>query len=145
MPSSTFTISELSKEFAITTRSIRFYEDQGLLKPQRDGQKRIYTAHDRTWLKLILRGKRLGLTLAEISQILDLYDSSSTNNDQQLLVFIEKIKTRQVALQQQMEDIKALQDELSAAEQRCTNSLSSNRALSSNSALSSNQPLETQS
>jgi len=124
-----FTISELSKEFAITTRSIRFYEDQGLLSPQREGQKRIYTAHDRTWLKLILRGKRLGLTLAEISQILDLYDSSSTNNDQQLLVFIEKIKTRQVALQQQMEDIKALQDELNAAEQRCTNSLSSNQSL----------------
>ena len=132
MSSSTFTISELSKEFAITTRSIRFYEDQGMLTPQRDGQKRIYTAHDRTWLKLILRGKRLGLTLAEISQILDLYDSSSTNNDQQLLVFIEKIKIRQAALKQQMEDIKALQDELDAAEQRCTNSLSKNSALSNN-------------
>ena len=139
MSSSTFTISELSKEFAITTRSIRFYEDQGLLTPQRDGQKRIYTAHDRTWLKLILRGKRLGLTLAEISQILDLYDSSSTNNDQQLLVFIEKIKIRQAALMQQMEDIKALQDELDAAELRCTNSLSKN------SALSNNHSLETQS
>jgi len=135
MSSSTFTISELSKEFAITTRSIRFYEDQGLLTPQRDGQKRIYTAHDRTWLKLILRGKRLGLTLAEISQILDLYDSSSTNNDQQLLVFIEKIKIRQAALKQQMEDIKALQDELDAAELRCTNSLSKNSALSNNHSL----------
>ena len=135
MSSSTFTISELSKEFAITTRSIRFYEDQGLLTPQRDGQKRIYTAHDRTWLKLILRGKRLGLTLAEISQILDLYDSSSTNNDQQLLVFIEKIKIRQAALMQQMEDIKALQDELDAAELRCTNSLSKNSALSNNHSL----------
>jgi DNA-binding transcriptional MerR regulator len=135
MSSSTFTISELSKEFAITTRSIRFYEDQGMLTPQRDGQKRIYTAHDRTWLKLILRGKRLGLTLAEISQILDLYDSSSTNNDQQLLVFIEKIKIRQAALKQQMEDIKALQDELDAAEQRCTNSLSKNSALSNNHSL----------
>ena len=135
MSSSTFTISELSKEFAITTRSIRFYEDQGLLTPQRDGQKRIYTAHDRTWLKLILRGKRLGLTLAEISQILDLYDSSSTNNDQQLLVFIEKIKIRQAALKQQIEDITALQDELDAAEQRCTNSLSKNSALSNNHSL----------
>ena len=135
MSSSTFTISELSKEFAITTRSIRFYEDQGMLTPQRDGQKRIYTAHDRTWLKLILRGKRLGLTLAEISQILDLYDSSSTNNDQQLLVFIEKIKIRQAALKQQIEDITALQDELDAAEQRCTNSLSKNSALSNNHSL----------
>jgi len=138
MSPTTFTISELSKEFVITTRSIRFYEDQGLLSPQRDGQKRIYTAHDRTWLKLILRGKRLGLTLAEISQILDLYDSSSTNNDEQLLVFIEKIKIRKAALTQQMEDIKALQDELDAAEQRC------NKALSSTNPLSNNQPLETQ-
>ena len=94
MSPTTYTISELSKEFVITTRSIRFYEDQGLLSPKREGQKRIYSNHDRTWLKLILRGKRLGLTLAEISQILDLYDSSSTNNDQQLIVFIEKIKTR---------------------------------------------------
>ena len=139
MSSSTFTISQLSKEFAITTRSIRFYEDQGLLTPQRDGLKRIYTAHDRTWLKLILRGKRLGLTLAEISQILDLYDSSSSNNDQQLLALLEKIKTRQAALKQQMEDIKALQDELDAAEQRCNN------ALSSTNSLSNNQSLETQS
>jgi len=126
MSSNTFTISQLSKEFAITTRSIRFYEDQGLLTPERDGQKRIYTSHDRTWLKLILRGKRLGLTLAEISQILDLYDSSAANNDQQLLALIEKIKTRQAALKQQMEDIKALQDELDAAYQRCNNALSSN-------------------
>ena len=126
MSPTTFTISELSKEFVITTRSIRFYEDQGLLSPKREGQKRIYSVHDRTWLKLILRGKRLGLTLAEISQILDLYDSSSTNNDQQLYVFIEKIKTRKIALQQQMEDIKALQDELNAAQVRCTNALSSN-------------------
>ena len=126
MSSNTFTISQLSKEFAITTRSIRFYEDQGLLTPERDGQKRIYTSHDRTWLKLILRGKRLGLTLAEISQILDLYDSSAANNDQQLLALIEKIKTRQAALKQQMEDVKALQDELDAAYQRCNNALSSN-------------------
>jgi len=129
MSATTYTISELSKEFVITTRSIRFYEDQGMLSPAREGQKRIYSAHDRTWLKLILRGKRLGLTLAEISQILDLYDSSSTNNDQQLLVFIEKINIRKLALQQQMEDIKALQDELNAAHLRCTNALSSNQSL----------------
>jgi DNA-binding transcriptional MerR regulator len=135
MSSSTFTISQLSKEFAITTRSIRFYEDQGLLTPKRDGLKRIYTAHDRTWLKLILRGKRLGLTLVEISQILDLYDSSSTNNDQQLLALLEKIKTRQAALKQQMEDIKALQDELDAAEQRCNNALSSTHSRSNNQSL----------
>ena len=124
MPTHQFTISQLSKEFAITTRSIRFYEDQGLLSPQRDGQKRIYSSHDRTWLKLICRGKRLGLSLAEIRQILDMYDSCASNNDQQLLAFIDKIKLRKAALEQQMLDISALKKELDEAEKRCKKALS---------------------
>ena len=124
MPTHQFTISQLSKEFAITTRSIRFYEDQGLLSPQRDGQKRIYSSHDRTWLKLICRGKRLGLSLTEIRQILDMYDSSASNNDQQLLAFIDKIKLRKAALEQQMLDISALKKELDEAEKRCKKALS---------------------
>ena len=124
MPTHQFTISQLSKEFAITTRSIRFYEDQGLLSPQRDGQKRIYSSHDRTWLKLICRGKRLGLSLAEIRQILDMYDPSASNNDQQLLAFIDKIKLRKAALEQQMLDISALKKELDEAEKRCKKALS---------------------
>ena len=124
MPTHQFTISQLSKEFAITTRSIRFYENQGLLSPQRDGQKRIYSSHDRTWLKLICRGKRLGLSLAEIRQILDMYDSSASNNDQQLLAFIDKIKLRKAALEQQMLDISALKKELDEAEKRCKKTLS---------------------
>ena len=124
MPTHQFTISQLSKEFAITTRSIRFYEDQGLLSPQRDGQKRIYSSHDRTWLKLICRGKRLGLSLAEIRQILDMYDSSASNNDQQLFAFIDKIKLRKAALEQQMLDISALKKELDEAEKRCKKALS---------------------
>ena len=131
MSSTTYTISQLSQEFGITTRSIRFYQDQGLLSPERDGQKRIYTAHDRTWLKLILRGKRLGLTLAEIGQLLDLYDSSASNNDQQLLVFIDKIQVRKAALKQQMLDISALQEELDEAEQGCKKALSSHHSLES--------------
>ena len=124
MPTHQFTISQLSKEFAITTRSIRFYEDQGLLSPQRDGQKRIYSSHDRTWLKLICRGKRLGLSLTEIRQILDMYDSSASNNDQQLSAFIDKIKLRKAALEQQMLDISALKKELDEAEKRCKKALS---------------------
>ena len=124
MPTHQFTISQLSKEFAITTRSIRFYENQGLLSPQRDGQKRIYSSHDRTWLKLICRGKRLGLSLAEIRQILDMYDSSASNNDQQLLAFIDNIKLRKAALEQQMLDISALKKELDEAEKRCKKTLS---------------------
>ena len=124
MPTHQFTISQLSKEFAIATRSIRFYEDQGLLSPQRDGQKRIYSSHDRTWLKLICRGKRLGLSLAEIRQILDMYDSSASNNDQQLLAFIDKIKLRKAALEQQMLDISALKKELDEAEKLYKKTLS---------------------
>src|ERR1043166_2458041 len=69
-----FTISELAREFDVTPRAIRFYEDQGLLAPRRDGQRRIYTPRDRTRLKLTLRGKRLGLTLAEIRELIDMYE-----------------------------------------------------------------------
>ncbi|MCO4837487.1 MAG: MerR family DNA-binding transcriptional regulator [Oceanospirillaceae bacterium] len=129
MSANTYTISQLSKEFSITTRSIRFYEDQGLLSPLREGQKRIYFAQDRTRLKLILRGKRLGLALAEVSQLLDLYDPSSSNNDIQLLAFIDKINIRKLALKQQLQDIKELQSELDTAQQRCIDALSSNQSL----------------
>ena len=71
----TFSISELAKEFDVTTRSIRFYEDQGLMKPARRGQTRIYSPQDRVRLKLILRGKRLGFSLAETRRLFDLYDA----------------------------------------------------------------------
>jgi len=69
-----FSISELAREFDVTPRAIRFYEDQGLISPRRDGQRRIYTARDRTRLKLTLRGKRLGLTLSEIRELIDMYE-----------------------------------------------------------------------
>src|SRR5437588_10631894 len=71
---SEFSISELAHEFSITPRAIRFYEDQGLISPRRDGQRRIYTPRDRTRLKLTLRGKRLGLTLSEIRELIDMYE-----------------------------------------------------------------------
>ncbi len=123
MPETTFTIGQLSNEFDITARSIRFYEDKGLLCPVREGQKRIYHKQDRTRLKLILRGKRIGLALDEIAQIIDLYDPAATNNDQQLLVLLNKIKQRQAALNQQLQDIYDLQEELSSAAQRCQEAL----------------------
>src|ERR1700747_1477923 len=89
----TFSISDLAREFALTTRAIRFYEDEGLLTPTQSGRNRIYAARDRTRLKLILRGKRLGLALAEIREILDLYD---TNVDEvpQLRKFVEILEAR---------------------------------------------------
>jgi DNA-binding transcriptional MerR regulator len=100
----TFTISDLSKEFALTTRAIRFYEDEGLLTPTRAGKNRIYGTRERTRLKLILRGKRLGLSLSEIREILDLYE---TNVDEvpQLRKFVEVLEARRALLLQQREDI----------------------------------------
>ncbi|RUO25376.1 MerR family transcriptional regulator [Aliidiomarina minuta] len=114
----TFTIGELAREFDITTRSIRFYEDQGLLAPQRQGQNRIYNGKDKVRLKLILRGKRLGFTLAETRRLFELYDrdQSSENQLKTMLGLIEEKKT---TLQQQMEDIKVLLHELVSVEQRC--------------------------
>ena len=123
MSETTFTIGELSNEFDITPRSIRFYEDKDLLHPQREGQKRIYNKQDRTRLKLILRGKRLGLALDEIRQVIDLYDPAATNNDQQLLVLLHKIQQRQAALAQQLQDIYDMQQELDSAAQRCRDAL----------------------
>ena len=129
MSETTFTIGELSNEFDITPRSIRFYEDKDLLHPQREGQKRIYNKQDRTRLKLILRGKRLGLALDEIRQVIDLYDPAATNNDQQLLVLLHKIQQRQAALAQQLQDIYDMQQELDSAAQRCRDALTDKKVL----------------
>ena len=103
-PPVTFSISELAQEFALTTRAIRFYEDEGLIAPTRSGRTRVYGARERTRLKLILRGKRLGLSLVEIREILDLYD---TNVDEvpQLRKFLEILENRRALLLQQREDI----------------------------------------
>ena len=113
MPSSapTFTISELAREFDLTTRAIRFYEDEGLLAPTRSGRNRVYGARERTRLKLILRGKRLGLALSEIREILDLYD---TNVDEvpQLRKFLEILDARRASLLQQREDIDVVLGEI---------------------------------
>lgn len=114
----TFSIGDLAREFDITTRSIRFYEDQGLLIPERRGQTRIYHQKDRVRLKLILRGKRLGFTLAETKTLFDMYDrdGSSVNQLQTMLRLIEDKKS---ALRQQLEDIKVVLHELTAVEAGC--------------------------
>ncbi|RTE87807.1 MerR family DNA-binding transcriptional regulator [Lysobacter sp. N42] len=114
----TFSIGDLAREFDITTRSIRFYEDQGLLKPERRGQTRIYHQKDRVRLKLILRGKRLGFTLAETKTLFDMYDrdGSSTN---QLQIMLELIENKKAALHQQLDDIQVVLHELTAVEAGC--------------------------
>ncbi|EKN4580413.1 MerR family DNA-binding transcriptional regulator [Vibrio parahaemolyticus] len=119
----TFKISELAKEFDITTRSIRFYEDLGLLTPERKGNTRIYNGRERIRLKLILRGKRLGFSLADIKELFELYDTDQST--EQLNYMIRLIEEKKAALQQQANDIQAVMMELNAAQLRCQNTLRS--------------------
>ncbi|WP_425933956.1 MerR family transcriptional regulator [Aeromonas rivipollensis] len=119
----TFSISELAREFDVTTRSIRFYEDQGLLNPTRQGQTRIYSRQDRVRLKLTLRGKRLGFSLADIRELFDLYDADKSSRSQ-LQTMLGLVADKRETLQQQLEDIQMVLLELEAAEQRCRQALS---------------------
>lgn len=107
----------MAREFQITTRTIRFYEDQGLLHPQRRGQTRIYLPSDRVALKLILRGKRLGLSLAESRELIQLYIPAGDNRHQ-LQALLGKIAEKRAMLEQQLKDIQAMQQEMDEAEQR---------------------------
>ncbi len=114
----TYTISDLAKEFALTTRAIRFYEDEGLLSPRRDGRSRIYAERERVRIKLILRGKRLGLSLSEIRELLDLYEATKSERPQ-LLKFIEVLAHRRLMLKQQQEDIAVVLAEIESLERQC--------------------------
>ncbi|MBV0934380.1 MerR family transcriptional regulator [Marinobacterium weihaiense] len=121
--SKTFSISELAAEFDITTRSIRFYEDQGLLHPSRRGQTRIYSSKDRVRLKLILRGKRLGFSLAETRELFDLWDETLSGSEKQLQLLLKTINGKRAELEQQLKDIAMVQLELDSAEARCLEAL----------------------
>ena len=100
MSSQTYSISELARELDITTRAIRFYEEQGMLCPERRGMERIYSARDKVTLKLILRGKRIGFSLAECKELISLYDPSG-DNQKQLHTMLGKIAERRDQLEQQ--------------------------------------------
>lgn len=113
-----YSISELSKEFDITTRSIRFYEDQGLLAPTRKGQTRIYNQRDKVRLKLILRGKRLGFSLGETGRLFELYDADKTSA-KQLTIMMELISEKKSDLKQKLDDINSLLIELNDIENNC--------------------------
>ena len=118
MSSQTYSISELARELDITTRAIRFYEEQGMLCPERRGMGRIYSARDKVTLKLILRGKRIGFSLAECKELISLYDPSG-DNQKQLHTMLGKIAERRDQLEQQLLDIQQMQLELDTAEERC--------------------------
>lgn len=114
----TYTISELAHEFALTTRAIRYYEGEGMLAPHRRGNARVYGERERVRLKLILRGKRLGLSLSEIRELLDLYEVSH-NERAQLAMFIAMLGERRARLLQQQEDIGAVLAEIDGIERDC--------------------------
>lgn len=114
----TYTIGELALEFDITSRAIRFYEDMGLLAPVRAGRNRVYAQRDRTRLKLTLRGKRIGLSLQEIRQLVDLYESPS-DTTQQLQAFLGVLGEHRRLLERQREDIEVTLAEICQHEERC--------------------------
>ena len=118
----TYSIGELAKEFDITTRSIRFYEDQGLISPTRKGQTRIYNQRDKVRLKLILRGKRLGFSLAETGRLFELYDADNSSATQ-LKTIMGLIEQKRNDLTQQLDDINAVMVELNGLEENCKETL----------------------
>ena len=110
----TYTISDLAQEFDLTTRAIRFYEDMGLLEPERSGpggRNRVYSARDRTRLKLTLRAKRLGLSLTEAKDIIDTYESPR-DTGMQLTKFLEVLDIHRSRIEEQMADLQANLDEI---------------------------------
>lgn len=117
-----FAISDLAREFGITPRTIRFWEDQGILSPQREGSKRVFTRRDRARLKMALRGKRLGLSLAEIKDLIGMYNSTEDETPQ-LLECLRVMSKRREALEQQREDIEAMLAEIAQFESQCKREL----------------------
>lgn len=115
----TYSITQLAREFDVTPRAIRFYEDQGLLNPARVGRTRVYTKADRTRLKLTLRGKRLGLSLAQIKELIEMH-GGVRNSAPQLRHFLVVLAERREALEQQREDIEAVLMEIDMLEHQCS-------------------------
>lgn len=118
MSQQTWTISELAREFSITPRTIRFYEDQGIVSPRRDGTTRIYHSRDRTRLKLALRGKRLGLQLSEILSLINMYDGPG-DTTVQLQQYMEILNQHRHMLEQQRKDLEQTLNEIEAQHTHC--------------------------
>ena len=114
----TYTIGELAREFGITTRTIRFYEEKRFLEPQREGRNRVYSRRDRTHLRLLLRGRRLGWALDDIWEIINLYNSQG-GEEAQLAAMLERLKGTRELLETQLEDIHSAKLELEEIEANC--------------------------
>jgi len=121
-----YSISDLAREFGVSTRTMRFYEEKGLVSPLREGQKRLYSSADRVRIKLILRGKRIGMTLQECVEFIDMYDPEH-NNAEQLQSLVEDVKGRRERLLQQKKDIDDMLAGLVEVQALCEASLADSR------------------
>ncbi len=117
-----YTVTQLANDLSVTARTVRFYEDKGLLNPQRAGNTRVYTHRDRARLILILRGKRLGFTLREIKEYLDLYDADPTRQEQ-LRALLKRVQNRIDGLIEQEKALVETLGELRAIEQQAQTAL----------------------
>ena len=117
-----YSIRDLSQDFGVTTRTLRFYEEKGLLEPERRGRTRLYTAADRVRLKLILRGKQLGFTLDESAELIAMYDPES-NNVAQLQALVDKIREQRCRVEKQQQHIRLMLKDLKDWEQRSIKAL----------------------
>ena len=120
--SDVYSIRDLAEDFGVTTRALRFYEERGLLRPQRKGLNRVYDAADKVRLTLILRGKRLGFTLDESAELIAMYEPSG-NNEGQLQALIDKIQDKQRRINAQKREIDLLLGDLEAWEKRSIKAL----------------------
>ena len=125
-PAETYSIADLAREFDVTHRAIRFYEDEGLLSPGRDGTRRVYSKRDWVRLKLILRGKRLGFSLAEVREMLELYDSAPDERPQ-LAKFAAALTARREQLERQREEIDEVLGEIRSFERQSRKLLNASR------------------
>lgn len=123
-----YSIKNLAEQFGISARALRFYEDKGLLSPGRRGQTRIYSERDKTRLLLTLRGKRLGFSLDECKEIIEMYDPSQSNDSHQLLRLCQKIIEHRSALLEKMEDMEATLKLMDEVERNCLDKLLKNVA-----------------
>ena len=114
-----WTVGELAEELGVTTRTLRFYEAEGLISPQRQGAARVYSVRDRTRLRLILRGKRFGMSLAEIAEIIDIYDGATSSERRQLRTLLDRLAAITGDLQARQEDLRRTLDEVADVTDLC--------------------------
>jgi DNA-binding transcriptional MerR regulator len=119
----TWTVGELADELGVTTRTLRFYEAEGLITPQRSGANRVYDTRDRTRIKLILRGKRFGMSLAEIGEIVDMYDGAATSERRQLEKLLDRLDDIAADLRARQSDLRRTLAEVNDVAGQCRSRL----------------------